>query len=115
MLIKQAKGLNEGDTVYTSEGFKPITFLAGPFQNLNQAVWFITGRNEDGEVQLFNLNHIVLNRKMPIVGELWRTAYGATAHIRDLTGNFVIFAETIFDDNDSCNVMTVNDFLKEYS
>jgi hypothetical protein len=93
MLIMEARELNEGDKVYRTGGtFEVITFLAGPWQNLNQHVWFITGRDSDGTVRLFNLNSLTASCPLPEEGDTWYDvhAVGSKYIIEEVTERFVI-------------------------
>jgi hypothetical protein len=114
MLIMQARELGEGDTIWDNGENEEITFLGGPWQNANQAVWFVVARDGGGIVRLFNLNHISLKRVEPVKGSVWVMNIGRKAFVAGVTDDFVIFKSREDASDREIMVMPKRDFVSVY-
>lgn len=113
MLIVQANELTENERIYSDKG-NPLTFLAGPWKDDKTPVWHIAVRNANGTVLMVNLNHVMLAKNMPKVGDVWVGNYNEKIHIVELTGNFVIYKMSLTDEDDDAIITTTKTFLQEY-
>ncbi|AXG66319.1 hypothetical protein SEA_ANNADREAMY_239 [Streptomyces phage Annadreamy] len=113
MLIMQAKELNEGDKVRDIVHNEDVSFLAGPFQNLNEAVWHIVGRDEQGVVKLYHLSNIS-SVVMPEAGETWKDSFDAFAHVDAVANGYVVFRHRRSDTKEMATVMTLRKFVSTF-
>ncbi|WMI33619.1 hypothetical protein SEA_KENREY_257 [Streptomyces phage Kenrey] len=113
MLIIQAQEMSEGDKVRDTVRGEEVTFLAGPFQDLNRAVYHIVGRNEDGIVKMYNLMDVA-SIVIPEVGEVWKDSSGSYAYIDVVSNGYVIFRYTKNDTKENATTMTLRRFVKYY-
>ncbi|QQV92588.1 hypothetical protein SEA_PHREDRICK_256 [Streptomyces phage Phredrick] len=113
MLIVQAREMSEGNKMRDTVRGEEVTFLAGPFQDLNRAVYHVVGRNEDGVVKLYNLMEIA-SIVTPEVGEVWKDSSDSMAYIDVVSNGYVIFRYLKDDTKENATTMTLRQFVKYY-
>jgi hypothetical protein len=113
MLIMQAENLSKGEVVQTHQGDK-ISFLAGPFRNTNQAVWFIVARDAFGIVHLHNLNNLTGAGIEPEADQIWREPGDVRVKIIEVTPTFVIFKSVVNSNTAEAQVMEKSKFVKSF-
>jgi hypothetical protein len=115
MLIKTARDLDEGDKIQEVHDRNELTFLSGPYQNANQAVWFVVARdNVDGIVRLYNLNQVVAFIPDPKAGEVWYDHLGPV-NIVEVSPQFIIHVVEGEGDLEQAQVTLKNHFLRRFT
>lgn len=107
MLIMQAQELEEGARIWHNLANQSVVFLAGPWQNTNEPIWYVTVCDWDGKISLVNISDLHVEKPEPKVGDVWRKD-GVRAYVVEVGDKYVVYKKNPLD-GDSAVVARVKD------